>query len=150
MRIHDLRRELWLPAPIEEVFAFFSDPGNLATITPPRMHFRMTTPTPIQMRAGLLLDYQLKVFGVPIRWQSEITQWEPPFRFVDEQRKGPYRLWHHAHEFVAKDGGTLALDHVRYAVPFDFIAHPLFVLPDLNRIFDFRRQKLQERFPARP
>jgi hypothetical protein len=149
MRTHELRRELWLPAPCEEVFAFFSDPGNLAALTPPRMHFRMTTPAPITMRAGLLLDYRLRVFGVPIGWQSEITVWEPPFRFVDEQRKGPYRLWHHEHEFAAKDGGTLALDFVRYAVPFDFIAHPLFVRPDLNRIFDFRRQKLQERFPAK-
>jgi hypothetical protein len=149
MRVHDLRRELWLPAPLEEVFEFFSDPGNLAKITPPRMHFRMTTPTPIQMCAGLFLDYQLKVFGVPIKWRSEITEWEPPFRFVDEQREGPYQLWHHEHEFLAKNGGTLALDHVRYAVPFDFIAHRLLVLPDLNRIFDFRRQKLQERFPSR-
>jgi ligand-binding SRPBCC domain-containing protein len=84
-----------------------------------------------------------------MRWQSEITVWEPPHRFVDEQRKGPYRLWRHEHRFEPRDGGTLATDHVQYAVWLDWLVHPLLVRRDVERIFAFRQEKLREKFGAR-
>ena len=134
---------MWLPRPPEEVFAFFGDARNLNAITPPWLHFQIVTPRPIEMRAGTLIDYRLRVRGLPLRWRTCIREWQPPYCFVDEQTRGPYRQWIHTHTFEARDGGTLARDHVRYAVPFDFIVHPLFVRSDIERIFAFRQQALQ-------
>jgi ligand-binding SRPBCC domain-containing protein len=137
---------LLLQSPLDAVFPFFSDAANLEAITPPSMHFHVATPPPIEMHTGALIDYRLRVRGFPLRWQSEITAWEPPFRFVDEQRRGPYRLWKHEHRFEPCDGGTRALDIVHYAVPFDFFSHRLLVQPDIDRIFKFRTQELLKRF----
>ena len=148
MKIHELHRELWLPRPLHEVFPFFADAGNLELLTPPWMRFHVVTPLPIAMRAGALIDYRLRVRGLPLRWRSEITTWDPPHRFVDEQRRGPYRLWHHEHSFEPRDGGTLCRDFVRYAVPFDFFSHRLLVRPDIGRIFASRERKMRELFPA--
>ena len=150
MRIHEFHAEQWFPRPIDEVFPFFGDAGNLEQLTPPWLRFKILTPRPIEMRPGTLIDYRLRVRGIPLRWQSEITVWEPPFRFVDEQRRGPYRLWIHEHSFQSLDGGTLCRDAVRYAVPFDFFAHRLFVRPDIERIFAFRRGVLLARFGPAP
>ena len=100
------------------------------------------------MKPGTLIDYELRVHGVPMRWQSEIAVWEPPWGFVDEQRRGPYRLWIHEHRFVEKDGGTLAVDEVRYAVPGGALINALFVARDVEKIFEFRTKKLKELFPA--
>ena len=149
MRIREFQCELWLPKPPEEVFPFFSDALNLQAITPSWLHFEVLTPPPIVMTPGLKLDYRLKVRGLPLRWQSEITAWEPPRRFVDEQRVGPYRLWRHEHTFEPRDGGTLCRDHVQYAVWFDWLVHALFVRRDVERIFAYRQEKLRERFGAR-
>ena len=91
MRIHEFRTELWLPRPSEEVFEFFADPANLDAITPNWLSFPTITPGPIDMRVGAMLDYKLRIRGIPIRWRSKITAWEPPYRFVDEQVRGPYR-----------------------------------------------------------
>lgn len=146
MRIRELHRELWLPRPPEEVFPFFADAGNLERLTPPLLNFQILTPRPIEMRAGTLIDYRLRIRGIPVRWRSEITVWEPQRRFVDEQRRGPYRLWHHEHTFEPRDGGTLCGDTVRYAVVFDFLVHRLLVRPDIERIFAFRQEKLREIF----
>jgi ligand-binding SRPBCC domain-containing protein len=146
MRVHEFRTELWLPRRIDEVFAFFLDPANLDAITPPWLSFRTITPGPIDMRAGTILDYKLRIRGVPIRWRSQITAWEPPHRFVDEQIRGPYRLWVHAHSFERQNGGTLMCDHMRYAVPFDWLLYKRFVRPDVERIFAYRRECLQRRF----
>jgi len=104
------------------------------------------TPKPIEIKTGALIDYKLKVRGLPLRWRTLIRDWEPPHRFVDEQLRGPYRQWIHEHTFEPQDGGTLARDVVRYAVPFDFIAHPLFVRRDIEKIFAFRQQALKEKF----
>ena len=145
MKTHEYRAELWLPRPREEVFAFFSEAANLQAITP-WLSFEVTTPPPIIMRPGALIDYRLRVHGFPLRWQSEITEWQPPVRFVDTQRRGPYRLWHHEHEFHERDGGTLCTDHVRYTVAFDFLVHRLFVRRDIEKIFAFRQQELRKRF----
>ena len=146
MKIRQFEAELWLPRPREEVFGFFSDAANLDTITPPWVKFRTVTPGPIEMRAGTLIDHRLRIHGFPIRWRTKITAWEPPARFVDEQLRGPYRLWIHEHLFEERDGGILMRDRVRYAVPFDFFVHSLLVRRDVERIFAYRTECLKRRF----
>ena len=147
---HILRSEVWLPRPRPEVFAFFADALNLLSITLDWLHFSVLTPAPIVMRRGLLLDYALKMRGLPLRWRSEITAWEPPFRFVDEQRRGPYRLWVHEHRFEEKNGGTVVEDSVRYSVLGGALVNRLFVRHDLERIFAYRREKVLQRFGPVP
>ncbi len=152
VRTYTLRAAQWLPRPLDEVFAFFADASNLEIITPPSLHFSILTPSPIQMKVGTLIDYSLRLHGVPLRWQSEITGWESPYHFVDEQRRGPYRLWIHQHLFAEADGGTIVRDHVEYAVPGGTLVQ-WFVSRDLTKIFEYRRWKLQKlfdcSFPAR-
>lgn len=150
MNLQTFQAELWLPQAPERVFAFFSEARNLQTITPPWLNFETLTPEPIHMRPGALIDYQLRLHGFPIRWQTEITAWEPPRRFVDEQRRGPYRLWRHEHRFEPQDGGTLASDFVQYAAPGGKLIDWLFVRRDVERIFAFRRKKLLEAFGGTP
>ncbi len=137
---------LLLPRPIGEVFSFFADAGNLEVITPPWLRFEILTPRPIVMRAGALIDYRLRLHGVPLRWRSEITVWDPPRRFVDEQRRGPYRRWIHEHTFAERDGGCEVRDLVRYRVPFGAAADRLFVRRDVGRIFEYRARRLAEIF----
>ena len=146
MRVHEFQSELWLPLPPEELFSFFADAANLDALTPPWLHFQIVTPPPIAMREGALIDYRLRVHGIPLRWRTRINAWQPPHRFVDEQIRGPYRQWIHEHTFEAGNGGTLARDVVRYAVPFDFLAHHWFVRPDVERIFQYRSAALTQRF----
>ena len=146
MRIHEFSSEIWLARPIEEVFDFFSDAANLDSITPPWLSFRTITRQPIEMHAGTVIDYKLRVRGFPVCWRTEITEWEPPYHFLDEQIRGPYRLWIHAHEFQSRNGGTLVCDNVRYAVPFDWLLHKFVVRPDVQRIFSYRADCLRRRF----
>lgn len=136
-----------IPCGREEVFRFFADPRNLESITPPILRFEILSSGHLEMRAGLRIEYRLRLHGWPLRWQSEITAWEPPHRFVDEQQRGPYRAWIHEHRFEERDGGTLVTDHVRYLVPGGALVDRLFVRPDLRRIFSYRRKKLEEFFP---
>jgi ligand-binding SRPBCC domain-containing protein len=153
MAIHTLRREQFIPRPLEEVFAFFADARNLATITPAWLNFQILTPEPVAMRPGTRLDYRLKWHGLPIRWQTGIEEWNPPHRFTDVQLRGPYRLWHHAHTFVAERKGARMLDVVSYELPlgpFGDIAHTLTVRRDLERVFDYRSQVIDRLFPASP
>ncbi|HET7904187.1 MAG TPA: SRPBCC family protein [Candidatus Eisenbacteria bacterium] len=140
--------KVWLPRPVEEVFPFFADARNLEELTPPFLRFQVLTPPPISMAAGTRIDYRLRLHGIPIRWQSEITAWEPMRMFVDEQRRGPYRAWIHTHRFTAKDGGTLVEDEVRYDVPGGALVYALFVRNDVARIFAYREAKLRARFGA--
>lgn len=149
MRVREFQCELWLPLPPEELFPFFADAGNLDAITPKWLNFGIVTPRPIEMREGALIDYKLRVRGMPLRWRTLIREWNPPHSFVDEQIRGPYRQWIHRHTFEPQNGGTLARDIVHYAVPFDFIAHPLFVRRDIERIFAYRQQALRKRFGAK-
>lgn len=149
MRIREFKSELWLPLKPEELFPFFADAGNLDELTPPWLNFRIVTPRPIEMRAGALIDYRLRVRGLPLRWRTRINVWQPPHRFVDEQIRGPYRLWVHEHTFEVRDGGTLARDQVRYAVPFDWLLHRWLVRPDIEEIFSFRTEALRNRFTIR-
>jgi hypothetical protein len=146
MRVHAFTAEVWLPLLLDEVFSFFADAGNLERITPPWLRFRIVTPQPIEMKVGTIIDYELRVHGLPLRWRALIKEWKPPERFVDDQVRGPYRQWIHEHTFEPRDGGALARDLVRYAVPLDFIAHPLFVRRDIERIFSFRRETLRAIF----
>ena len=139
---HVLERRQRLPAAPDAVFPFFADALNLERITPPWLGFRVLTPGPIEMRRGTLIEYRLKLHGVPIRWLTRIEVWEPPVRFVDVQVRGPYRLWHHTHSFEPNGAGTVMRDTVRYALPFGplgELARRAFVARDLARIFDFRR-----------
>lgn len=143
MKIFTFTSEVWVPKLPTEVFPFFSDARNLETLTPPWLNFEVLTPEPIHMTAGTRIDYRLQVHGLPLRWQSEITAWEPPYRFVDEQREGPYKLWIHEHSFEERQGNTLARDRVRYAVPGGAIVNSLFVARDVRKIFDFRKRQMQ-------
>lgn len=145
----EFRAELWLPRPLGEVFPFFADAHNLQELTPPFLDFRVLTPGPVPMSPGVRIDYRLRLRGVPIRWQSEITAWEPPHRFVDEQRRGPYKAWIHTHRFSPKDGGTLVEDEVRYDVLGGRLVNALFVRRDVERIFAYRAQRLRARFGDR-
>jgi ligand-binding SRPBCC domain-containing protein len=138
--------ELWLPQPRAVVFDFFADARNLQTITPPWLHFVILTPTPIEMRPGALIDYKLRVHGFPLRWQTEITEWNPPHHFVDQQLRGPYTLWHHTHRFFDQDGGTRCVDEVRYRPPGGALINYLFVKRDVQKIFAYRQQQLQKHF----
>lgn len=149
MKVHVLKREVWLPRPIHEVFPFFGDARNLERITPPWLRFNVLTPGEIVMRPGTIIDYRLKLRGIPLAWRSEITAWEPPHRFVDEQRKGPYRLWVHEHRFSERNGGTRAEDIVQYAVLGGELLHRLFVKRDVERIFDYRATRLRGLFPPK-
>ena len=146
---HTLCREQRLPAPPGQVFPFFADAGNLEAITPPWLRFAIVTPRPIAMGVGSLIEYRLALHGLPISWLTRIEAWEPGVRFVDAQLTGPYRLWHHTHEFASDGaGGTLMRDTVRYALPFGPLGegtHRLFVARDLRRIFDFRAAEVERR-----
>jgi len=146
VKIREFQSELWLPLTAEALFPFFADAGNLDAITPPWLHFHIITPPPIVMREGTLIDYRLRVRGVPLRWRTRINAWQPPHRFVDEQIRGPYRLWIHEHTFEPREGGTLARDRVRYAVPFDGLTHRWLVRPDIEKVFQFRAEALRKRF----
>ena len=141
-----LETRLWLPEPVARVFPFFADAGNLELLTPAWLRFHVLTPRPIEMRAGSRIDYRLHLHGLPLNWRSEITSWEPPRRFVDEQRRGPYRVWIHEHEFAERDGGTEVRDAVRYAVPGGWLVDRLVVRRDVRRIFEYRERKLREVF----
>ena len=147
MKLFTFTTEQWLPRTPEELFPFFSDAQNLEELTPDWLHFQvLQAPGPI--RAGTRIDYRLRLHGIPLRWQSEITVWEPPFRFVDVQRRGPYRAWIHEHTFVPHEGGTLIRDRVQYAANGGELIRRLLVAPDLDKIFRFRRGRLQALFGA--
>lgn len=148
-RFHTFRREQWIQRPIEEVFAFFADVRNLEEITPPWLGFRILAMDSGPIGEGTEIRYRLRLHGVPIHWKTEIRRWDPPWRFVDVQRSGPYKLWHHTHRFEAHDGETRMIDAVRYTLPFGLLGrmvHALKVRGDVRRIFDYRRQRIDELF----
>jgi ligand-binding SRPBCC domain-containing protein len=146
MRTYSLETEQRLNRPRAEVFDFFSNPRNLETITPPWLRFEIHTPGEITMRPGARIDYVIRLHGIPVKWQTEISVWEPPSRFVDEQIKGPYRVWVHEHLFEEDGAGTRVRDRVRYAVPGGWLVRAVFVRRDLRKIFDYRKQTLASVF----
>ena len=147
-----LQRQQVIRAPLDDVFDFFSDARNLERITPGWLHFRVLTEDPIEMKVGTRIRYRLRIAGVPVRWDTCITRWEPGKSFVDRQERGPYRLWIHTHTFQPIGGGVLMDDVVRYTLPFGplgRLAHALWVRGALAQIFDYRFERIGEIFGAR-
>ncbi len=144
-----LEREQIIQRSREEVFEFFADAGNLERITPPELNFHITTPQPIDVKKGTLIDYELKLRGIPLTWKTEITQWNPPFDFVDTALRSPYKQWIHLHTFEeGARGETIMKDIVRYRLPLEplgDIAH-FYVKKELKYIFDYRCKVIEEIF----
>ena len=140
-----LKTEVRIPRPIGNVFSFFSDARNLEKLTPNSLKFKILTPHPILMQAGTLIDYSIRLYGIPLTWRSEITAWDPPFRFVDEQLRGPYKKWIHEHKFYSLDGDTIVSDNVDYLPRVSWLTHR-WVQGDLRKIFAYRHEELGEIF----
>lgn len=144
--VYKLIRQQWVPHPVETAFAFFSRPENLQAITPRWLDFHIVD-TAVELRAGTLIRYRLRWHGLPLRWTTEITDWQPPCRFVDTQIAGPYALWRHEHLLTSENRGTLIRDEVSYALPLGILGrvmHGLLVRNDVERIFDYRAQRVGE------
>jgi ligand-binding SRPBCC domain-containing protein len=148
MKLNVLQRELRLPIPIAQAWDFVADPRNLARITPPEMGFKVTSPLPERMYAGLIITYKIRpLFKISVDWVTEITHVDEPNLFVDEQRFGPYRFWHHQHLFAEIPGGVAMRDIVHWALPKRSRAvSPFLVAPRLQVIFDHRRRVLEDMF----
>lgn len=151
MKLYTIKAIQNLPIEIEEAWKFFSNPNNLAVITPEWLNFNVTSNLPDKMYAGMIVSYKVHpVLGIPLNWVTEITQVKEPFYFVDEQRFGPYKLWHHQHHFKETETGVEMTDIVNYALPFDPISRIINSLAVKNRvrgIFRFREKKLGVLFP---
>ena len=153
MKLYSLRTEQRLPLAIGEAWDFFSNPANLQEITPPAMRFEVTSEVPSRMHPGLIVTYRVRpLLGVPVRWVTEITHLVEPYLFVDEQRFGPYRFWHHQHHFREIEGGVEMVDLVHYAPPTPAapLLDRLLIGGKLKQIFDFRREVLVRRFGELP
>lgn len=142
MKEFRIERAQLLPRKIDEVFRFFTDPENLGEITPPWLHFRIVSSSTASIGEGTLIDYRLRVRGIPVRWGSVIRAWDPPHRFLDEQVIGPYSRWIHEHSFEDVRGETRVRDSVRYSVLGGALVERLLVRPDVERIFEYRAQRL--------
>ncbi len=147
-----LERKQIIASPVAAVFDFFADAGNLERITPPELNFKITSPQPIDIKKGALIDYRLKLRGIPITWKTEITQWNPPHDFVDTALKSPYKQWIHLHTFEESENGeTIMRDKVRYRLPLEplgDLAH-WYVKKELKYIFDYRFKVIQEIFQSK-
>jgi ligand-binding SRPBCC domain-containing protein len=138
--------ELWLPRPASDLFAFLSDASNLDSLTPPWLRIRILTPGPIAMGPGTLIDYELRLHGLPLRWRTEITGWEPPHRFTERQARGPFSSWEQEHHFAARGGGTLVQERIEYRVLGGALIDGLLVAPEMARIYSFRAVCLEKLF----
>jgi hypothetical protein len=151
MAEYQIDRIQTVPKPRAEVFEFFSRAHNLQKLTPGFLGFEILTPEPVEMKAGTLIDYRLKLYGLPMKWRTRIERFEPNELFVDRQLRGPYRRWEHLHEFRDVPAGTEMRDYVKYELPLGFlgqIARSLFVRRSLEKIFDYRRRAVTEIFGA--
>jgi ligand-binding SRPBCC domain-containing protein len=149
MKTFEINMKQYINKPLDIVFEFFSKPENLEMITPESLSFNILTPTPIKMGKGSLVDYTIRLFGIPIHWRTLISDYEPPFRFVDQQIKGPYTFWHHTHTFQQVDGGVEILDKVKYSLPMGWLGtlvHSIWVRKDLEKIFEHRKTVIQDYF----
>ena len=152
MKIREFEKTIIFEEPIDTVFSFFCRAENLQRITPPWVHFRILTPLPIEMQLGTMIDYQLKLHGIPVKWRTEITAWQPPYFFEDTQLRGPYRQWIHKHSFEEHDGGTLMRDRVDYAAPGWFmepLINRFLIGPNVEQIFSYRQQCFSDLFSIR-
>ena len=149
MKTFEINMKQYINKPLEVVFEFFSKPENLEMITPKSLSFNILTPTPIKMEKGSLIDYTIRLFGISIHWRTPISDYEPPFRFVDQQIKGPYTFWHHTHTFKLVEGGVEIIDEVKYSLPLGWLgtlAHAIWVRKDLEKIFEYRKTVIQHYF----
>jgi ligand-binding SRPBCC domain-containing protein len=150
MNLHTLHRTQKLPISIEQAWQFFSDPRNLAVITPPWLNLIPVSDVPDRIYPGMIIVYRIRPFpGMAVKWVTEITHVHRPGCFVDEQRFGPYKLWHHQHHFREIGGGTEIEDLIHYALPLGILGrmtHALTVRRQLDRIFEYRRQSLSRMF----
>ena len=147
MKIYNLKRRQMIARPRQDVFKFFEQPENLEKITPSSVGFSILTPRPITMNAGTVLDYTIRLLGIPVRWTTLISDYDPPNRFSDVALRGPYSFWHHTHTFKENERGTIMIDEVRYALPFGLIGrivHSLWVKRQLDGIFDYRASVIGE------
>jgi ligand-binding SRPBCC domain-containing protein len=146
---YQLVREQVIPCSVDEVFQFFADAGNLEMLTPPWLNFEILTPGRIEMHAGTIIQYALKVHHLPVHWTTAISEWNPPHEFVDVQLRGPYILWHHRHKFQCLGNETRMIDEIHYRLPLGCIGratHWLFVERDLRQIFDYRARIVEQQF----
>jgi ligand-binding SRPBCC domain-containing protein len=147
--VHNFHAEQSVDRPLEEVFAFFSDARNLEAITPRQLNFRILTPGPIRLEAGARIDYQLTLYGVPVKWATLIERWEPPHEFMDVQLRGPYKAWRHTHRFRAEGKGTRIIDDVAYELPLGPLGRAveaLWARREVSRIFAYRTEVIARRF----
>lgn len=135
-----------LRRPLEEVFEFFSKAENLGLLTPGWLRFKIVSSLPIEMKVGAIIEYRIRLYGVPMKWVSEITEWDPPHLFEDTQIRGPYRKWVHRHTFRETGEGTVAMDQVQYRVLGGSVVNKLFIAGQVRKIFDYRKAKLKEIF----
>ncbi len=145
MKYHKFTTQTIIEKPLETVFSYFSDAANLQDLTPPWLHFKIITKLPIDMKKDALIDYQLKLYGIPFHWQTKILGWSPPDHFVDIQLKGPYKEWIHIHRFEKQGKNTIMNDQVYYSLPFGWLSIParyLLVRKNIEKIFDYRRKQL--------
>ena len=144
--IQRFETETMIAAPLDRVWDFFSAAQNLEYLTPEFLNFKITSPI-ADVHQGQLIDYQLRVHGIPLRWRTLIEVWEPKARFVDLQLKGPYRLWRHTHRFESRGNQTWMHDLVEYQLPLGILGHLVagnFVRKDIESIFDYRGKKISE------
>ncbi len=147
--MHHFHSEQLVGRPVDEVFAFFSDANNLEAITPRQLNFQILTPGPIRLAAGARIDYQLKLYGVPVKWATLIERWEPPYTFIDVQLRGPYRVWRHTHRFLAEGAGTRIVDDVDYELPLGPVGRlveALWAGREVAKIFNYRAEVISRRF----
>jgi ligand-binding SRPBCC domain-containing protein len=147
--MHHFHSEHLVARPVDEVFAFFSDANNLEAITPRQLNFRILTPGPIRLAAGARIDYQLTLYGIPLKWATLIESWAPPREFVDVQLRGPYRVWRHTHRFLAEGGGTRIVDDVEYELPLGTLGRlveALWARREVARIFGYRTEVIARQF----
>ncbi|BBO23897.1 MAG: SRPBCC family protein [Armatimonadetes bacterium] len=152
MKVRTLERQILVEEPLSQVFQFFSQATNLQILTPQSLRFEILSPLPIIMKSGVRIEYRLRLFGVPFRWEAEITSWEPEERFVDVQRRGPYLLWEHEHRFRGTSEGTFIEDRLRYAVPggpFEGLISWMFVSRQVTKIFDYRERAIRSFFTVK-
>jgi ligand-binding SRPBCC domain-containing protein len=135
--------------PLKDIFGFFSKAENLERLTPSWLNFKILTPLPIEMKTGTLIDYQITLYGIPLKWKTEITKWDPPTCFVDTQLKGPYSVWIHEHKFEEQNGKTIMTDTVDYDIPagiFKTLVNKMFVSRQIHSIFEYRRKIINSYF----
>jgi hypothetical protein len=147
--MHHFHSEQWISRPVDEVYSFFADANNLEAITPRQLNLHILTPGPIRLAAGARIDYQLKLYGIPLKWATLIESWAPPHEFVDVQLRGPYCVWRHTHRFVSEGAGTRIVDDVDYELPFGPLGRlvdALWTRREVAGIFAYRSEVIARRF----